>query len=127
MQNSSLLFLFTIRYRSEAYAAKPLLKKYHSLSRDLLLLEKELLETPRLGTPLGHDTYKIRLKISSKGKGKSGGARVISLVETSLIGFTEIVSDEEVTVNLITIYDKGDVANISDKELKDLIKNFKSL
>ena len=118
----------TIRItKSFKVAANPLLKKYHSLSKDLLILEKELLETPRLGAPLGHDTYKIRLKISSKGKGKRGGARVISLVKTSLIGYTEIVSDEEVTVNLITIYDKGDVANISDKELKDLIKNFKSL
>ena len=51
---------------------------------------------------------------------------MISLIETALVAFTEIVSDEEVTVNLITIYDKGDVDNISDKELKDLIKNFKT-
>jgi len=107
-------------------AAKPLLKKYQSLSKDLLNLEKELIASPRLGTPLGKDTYKIRLKVTSKGKGKSGGARVISLVETTLVGFAEIVSDEEITVNLIIIYDKGDVDNISDKELKDLIKNFKT-
>jgi hypothetical protein len=58
--------------------------------------------TPRPGTPLGKDTFKIRLKITSKGKSKSGGARVISLVETILIGFAEIVSDEEIIVNLIT-------------------------
>ena len=107
-------------------AAKPLLKKYQSLSKDLLHLEKNLLITPRLGTPLGKDTYKIRLKIASKGKGKSGGARVISLVETTLVGYAEIISDEEIIVNLITIYDKGDVDNISDKELKDLIQNFKT-
>ncbi len=49
-------------------AAKPLLKTYHSLSKDLLTLEKELIETPRLGTPLGQEAYKIRLKISSKGE-----------------------------------------------------------
>ena len=106
-------------------AAKPLLKKYHSLAKDLSKLEKDLIQTPRLGTPLGKDTYKIRLKITSKGKGKSGGARVISLVETTLIGFTEMISDEEIIVNLITIYDKAEVDNISDKELKDLIKAFK--
>ena len=106
-------------------AAKPLLKKYHSLQKDLLVLEKQLQQTPRLGTPLGHDTYKIRLKITSKGKGKSGGARVISLVETIAIGFIEIISNEEITVNLITIYDKAAVENISDKELKDLIRAFK--
>lgn len=107
-------------------AAKPLLKKYQSLSKDLLNLERDIVRTPRLGTPLGKDAYKIRLKITSKGKGKSGGARVISLVETTLVGVAEIVSDEEIIVNFITIYDKGDVDNISDKELKDLIQNFKA-
>lgn len=64
----------TINFKSEA---KPLLKKYKSLTNDLLNLEKELVENPRLGTPLGKDAYKIRLKITSKNKGKSGGARVI--------------------------------------------------
>lgn len=66
-------------------AAKPLLKKYPSLQKDLLKLETELINSPITGAPLGHNAYKIRLKISSKGKGKSGGARVISLVETTLI------------------------------------------
>ena len=104
--------------------AKPLLKKYHSLAKDILRLEKELILNPRLGTPLGQDTFKIRLKITSKGKGKSGGARVISLVESNLIGIIEQINHEEITVNLLSIYDKADVANISDKELKDLIKAF---
>jgi mRNA-degrading endonuclease RelE of RelBE toxin-antitoxin system len=49
-------------------AAKPLLKKYPSLSDDLLKLEKELLQNPKQGIALGHNAYKIRLKISSKGK-----------------------------------------------------------
>lgn len=105
-------------------AAKPLLKKYRSLANDLLKLEKELVENPRLGTPLGQDAYKIRLKITSKNKGKSGGARVISLVDPVLIGHTEQTSPEEITVNLLSIYDKSDVANITDKELKDLIRSF---
>ena len=104
-------------------AAKPLLKKYPSLSKDLLAFEAELVNNPKLGTPLGNNTYKIRLKISSKGKGKSGGARVISLLETTLIGEVEI-TNEELTVNLITIYDKADTATISDKELRELIKSF---
>ena len=111
----------TSNFKSEA---KPLLKKYKSLSTDLLKLEKELLENPRLGIALGQDAYKIRLKISSKNKGKSGGARVISLVDSTLIGFTEQSSSQEITVNLLSIYDKSDVANIADKELKDLIKSF---
>lgn len=112
--------------KSFSSAAKPLLKKYQSLSKDLLNLEKELSTTPRFGTSLGQDVYKIRLKISSKGKGKSGGARVISFVETVVIGVAEKISDEEVTVNLLTIYDKGETDNISDKELKELIKNVKA-
>lgn len=109
--------------RSFKTAVKPLLKKYPSLKNDLLKLEKEVTENPKQGTLLGHNAYKIRLKISSKGKGKSGGARVISLVETTLIGEVNVVADD-FTVNLITIYDKADTANITDKELKNLIKAF---
>lgn len=105
--------------------AKPLLKKYASLTKDLLQLERDLLENPRLGVSLGLHAYKIRLKISSNNKGKSGGARIISLVETTLIGFTEQSSPDEVTVYLLSIYDKSAVSNITDKELKDLIKRFR--
>lgn len=104
-------------------AAKPLIKKYQSFSKDLIRLESELINNPKVGTSLGNSTYKIRLKISSKGKGKSGGARVISLVETNVIGEVNI-KNEDVTVNLITIYDKADTATINDKELKDIIKAF---
>jgi mRNA-degrading endonuclease RelE of RelBE toxin-antitoxin system len=109
--------------KSFKIAVKPLLKRYPSLKNDLLKLEKELTSYPRQGTPLGFNAYKIRLKIASKGKGKSGGARVISIVETLVIGEIE-ANDEEITVNLITIYDKADIASISDKELKALIKVF---
>ena len=111
----------TNNFKSEV---KPLLKKYKSLTKDLLKLEKELLENPRLGTHLGQDAYKIRLKIASKNRGKSGGARVISLVDSILIGVAEQTTSEEITVNLLSIYDKADVSSISDKELKDLIKSF---
>jgi hypothetical protein len=48
---------------------------------------------------------------------------VISLVETVLIGEVE-VKEKEITVNLLTIYNKADTANITDKELKDLIQLF---
>jgi mRNA-degrading endonuclease RelE of RelBE toxin-antitoxin system len=104
---------------------KPLLKKYRSLTKDLSLLEKELIENPRLGIPLGRNPFKIRLKITSKRKGKSGGARVISLVESTLITIAAFSSEEDVTVYLLSIYDKSEVENISDKELSELLKNFK--
>ena len=100
--------------------AKSLLKKYPSLIRELSQLESDLKENPRMGTPLGNNTYKIRLAPKSKNKGKSGGLRVISHLETEILGFTEY-NGENTTVILISIYDKRTTSSISDKELKDFI------
>lgn len=91
--------------------AKPLLKKYKSLKNDLAGLFESLENEPVQGKPLGKDCYKIRLSISSKGKGKSGGARVITCIR--------IISEK---VFLLTIYDKSAKDDISDKELSDLLK-----
>ena len=65
----------TPHFRSEA---KRLSKKYRSLKEDIGKLAVELATHPRIGTSLGGDVYKVRLQITSKGKGKSGGARVIT-------------------------------------------------
>lgn len=91
---------------------KRLVKKFPSLKNEYAELIDELKTNPTAGTPLGDDCYKIRLAIASKNKGKSGGARVI----------TYIVVDD-ITVFLLTIYDKSEQVNISDKELKAMIKN----
>lgn len=88
---------------------KRLSKKYKSLPKDLAVLVKQLEENSTTGTPLGNNCYKIRLAISSKGKGKSGGARVITCV---------IIADKE--IYLADIYDKSEQENISDKRLKEL-------
>ena len=56
--------------------ARKLVKKYPSLKAELADLFSELEVNPTLGTPPGNDIYKIRMAISSKNKGKSGGARV---------------------------------------------------
>lgn len=75
------------------------------------MLISELEENPQQqGTPLGDNCYKIRISISSKGKGKSGGARVITHI---------VVKD--LTVFLLTIYDKSEKENITDKELQELL------
>ncbi|MCM5530315.1 type II toxin-antitoxin system RelE/ParE family toxin [Parasegetibacter sp. NRK P23] len=95
--------------------AKRLIKKFPSLKNELLDLSKSLAESPETGTPLGNNTFKIRVAIQSKGKGKSGGARVITYVVTA---------DEE--VYLLTIYDKSDLANVDDKTLKTIIKKLAS-
>ena len=57
---------------------KKLAKKYHSLREDLLPILNKLENNPKLWTSLGKDCYKIRLSITSKGKGKSVGARLIT-------------------------------------------------
>ena len=46
--------------------AKKLLRKYVSLSSELSTLESELYENPKKGTPLGNNSFKIRLAIKSK-------------------------------------------------------------
>ena len=46
-------------------------------------LFEELSENPILGTSLGDNCYKVRVAIKSKGKGKSGGARVITYIITA--------------------------------------------
>jgi mRNA-degrading endonuclease RelE of RelBE toxin-antitoxin system len=90
---------------------KRLVKKYPSLKSEFVDLIKGLKENPDQGTPLGNHCFKIRIAISSKGKGKSGGARVIT--------YLQVV---ETTVYLLTIYDKSEDENISDKELLELLK-----
>lgn len=70
-----------------------------------------LAQEPEQGTNLGNNCYKIRIAIASKGKGKSGGARVI----------TNFVITEN-TVFLISIYDKSEKDNLTDKELIELLK-----
>ncbi len=98
----------TSRFKKDA---KRLFKKYPSLIDDLLLLEQQLIKTPEMGTDLGRGAFKIRLAIRSKGKGKSGGARVISYLVT-----------ENFEIYLLAIYDKSEVSNIDTKTLKELIK-----
>jgi len=103
--------------------AKALIKKYPSLINELEELEKNLINNPKLGTPLGSYSYKIRVSIKSKGKGKSGGARVISHVDGEIIGTVDRNEEGQTTVYLLTIYDKSETESISSKELKELIKN----
>ena len=91
--------------------AKPLLKKYASLRSELQQLVSQLETNQLIGTPIGKSCYKIRLKIASKGKGSSGGAQVI----TCVVAVSE-------TVFLLSIYDKSEQENISDKRLAELLQ-----
>jgi mRNA-degrading endonuclease RelE of RelBE toxin-antitoxin system len=49
--------------------AKKLAKKYHSLKSELEIIFASLEINPIQGTSLGNNCYKIRISISSKGKG----------------------------------------------------------
>jgi mRNA-degrading endonuclease RelE of RelBE toxin-antitoxin system len=90
---------------------KRLFKKFPSLKQDFNDFLDDLEKNPIQGNDLGRNCFKVRFKISSKNKGKSGGARVITNV---------LVTKE--TVYLLTIYDKSDQETLSNKELDELLK-----
>ena len=93
--------------------AKRLKKHYASFTDDYARLLEELHANPTLGTDLGGGLRKIRMRIASKGRGKSGGARV---------SLTVILSVEETEIDLLYTYDKAERASISAAEIDDLLK-----
>lgn len=94
---------------------KHLRKKYPSLPKDYAVLLNELEENPYIGVDLGGGLHKVRMAIASKGKGKSGGARVITYCLSKL--------EDSIKVNLLTIYDKSEIENVSDGYIQSLLKS----
>ena len=99
--------------------AKALRKKYASFESDYDTFLNELEANPFSGESLGRHTYKNRMAIASKGKGKSGGARVITYN-------LQQQSEDEVHITLMTIYDKSDISNVSDTYLRSLVQEIES-
>lgn len=91
--------------------SKKLLKKHKSLKQELLSLIYQLENNPTIGTPLGNECFKIRLALKSTGKGKSGGARVITYVK--------VINE---CVYLLVIYSKSERDSITNKEISELTK-----
>jgi len=91
---------------------KKLSKKYPSFKDDLIKLAISLSEKPIQGIPLGNDCYKIRMAISSKGKRKSKGARVLTHVYYS-----------GKMIYMLNVYDKSALDNISQKKIKELLSH----
>lgn len=89
---------------------KIVLKKFPSLKSDfqniLDNIEKEL----NLADDLGNGFKKIRINIKSKGKGSSGGGRVIT--------YETIIAIENKLVLFVSIYNKGDYNAIDLSILK---------
>lgn len=94
--------------------AKRLIKKFPSLKEELSALGATLAAHPDSGTSLGNDTYKIRIAIKSKSKGKSGGARIITYLVT-----------EDKEVYLLTIYDKSEFDIVDDRMLQAIISSLR--
>jgi len=89
---------------------KRLVKKFPSLKSEYAHLIEKLELEPTMGTSIANSCYKIRVAIKSKGKGKSGGARVITYLQIM-----------ENNVFLLAIYDKSEQKDISDKEIQYLL------
>ena len=100
-------------YRAFDKELKRLAKCYKSLKEDIIHLAEDLLNNPTQGVDLGGGVRKVRMAITSKGKGKSGGARVITLLITH--------SDTESEIGLHYIYDKSERESLTDAELRAII------
>ena len=96
-------------------AYKKLKKRHKSLQADFEKLLNSLFENPFQGVELEGGARKVRLAISSKGRGKSGGARVITYN-------VKQIADDEVVITLMTIYDKSEISNVSDTYIRSLVQ-----
>jgi len=109
MKNENkVLIIPTENFKKEA---KILSKKYYSFEDDFEIVINEILKKPTYGISLGHNCYKIRFAIKSKHSGKSGGARLITLVK--------LVNN---SVYLLSVFDKSHRDSVSDGELAEIIK-----
>lgn len=94
-------------------SAKAIAKKYRSFNADYHILIEELSTNPQMGVDLGEGFRKVRMAITSKGKGKSGGCRVI----------TFDLFERDNRLYLIYIYDKADYDNINLSVIKSIVKD----
>lgn len=83
---------------------KALSKRHRSIKTDFKNFTDSLRENPFQGDEIAPGIRKIRMAITSKGRGKSGGARVIT--------FTIVASEQEGKIYLIEIYDKADYSTV---------------
>ncbi|GGC16192.1 MULTISPECIES: hypothetical protein [Dyadobacter] len=91
---------------------KKIAKKYPSLKSDLLQLQRSLLENPMQGDEVFKNCYKVRFAIKSKGRGKSGGGRLITYVKV-----------QRESIYLLSIYDKSEKDTIPDEMIRYLLRD----
>lgn len=98
--------------------AKVLAKKYKSFVKDYDDFLDSLEQNPFQGMSLGMGVYKTRMSIAAKGKGKSGGVRVLTYN-------VKKTAPDMFKITLLSIFDKGDMENVSDAYIKSLVKEVK--
>ena len=105
---------WTIDFTTEfSKGAKVLKKRYKSFMKDLEDFKDSIIKNPFQGVELVPGIRKVRVTIESKGKGKSGGARVITL--------TYYVSEAEGKVHFLIIYDKSDADTVDVKVVQKYV------
>lgn len=94
---------------------KRFIKKFPSLVYEITDFMEVLKENPFLGESLGAGLYKVRLASKSKGKGKSGGFRVINYIVTE--------NKEDIDITVLTIYDKSEDSTMKKNILVKMVKD----
>lgn len=101
-----------IRHQDFDVSFKRLAKRYRSLIDDYEAFLDSIEANPLQGTELCPGIRKIRMPITSKGRGKSGSARVITA--------NAIVAEHEGRIALLTIYDKADASTVKLNVIKKM-------
>ena len=105
---------WTIDFTTEfSKGAKVLKKRYKSFMNDLEDFKDSIIKNPFQGSELVPGIRKIRMTIKAKGKGKAGGARVITL--------TYYISEKEGKVHFLIIYDKSDADTVDEKVVRQYV------
>lgn len=98
-----------------AKEAKRLAKKYPSFKQDYKDFLDSIKENPLQGDEITKNIRKIRMAIKSKGKGKSGGARVVT--------FNVLTNTEKGQVVFLLLYDKEDASTVKVNVVKQLVQD----
>ena len=96
-------------------AFKRLSKRYRSLLDDYNDFIDSLQKKPLQGAELYPGIRKIRMPIASKGRGKAGGARVITANDV-------IIAEHEGQIALLAIYDKSDYSTVDVKIIRQMAR-----
>lgn len=98
-----------------ARQAKRFAKKYPSFKKDYKNFLDSIKENPLQGVEIAKNIRKIRMAIGSKGKGKSGGARIIT--------FNVLTDIQNGHVFFLLIYDKEEDSTVRVNVVKQMVRD----